>query len=155
MFEIGVQRLQEVPREGRDARWRTSVALALMGAERWKEAERALAALERERPGDDPKWRGLRALAALRSGDAATARRVDRELARLERPFLLGEASYHRAALAAHSGDSDRGVALLRQALAEGYFDGYNGVCYWAHRSGGLAPLFGYPPFEELTRPKG
>jgi len=134
---------------------REALARALLAAERWREALPVLAALETGRAGEDVAWTGLRAVAAHRSGDDALAARLDEALRRLDRPYLFGKHTFARAGLAAHRGEKEKAVELLRQALAQGYFREEAGASFFAHRSLELAPLLGYPPFEELVKPKG
>jgi tetratricopeptide (TPR) repeat protein len=152
-------RLREHPEEQEALKHETderkALETVLLASEQWKEAASILAGLERKARQPDPARMGFHAIAALRSGDLATASRIERELQSLDRSYLLGAHLYWQAALAAHRGEKERAVALLRDALGEGTFDGYNGVSYWAHRSPELAPLFGTPPFEELVKPRG
>jgi len=50
---------------------------------------------------------------------------------------------------AAHLGEKERAVDLLRESLARG--SSYAAL----HTDIDLEPLHGYPPFEELMKPKG
>jgi hypothetical protein len=98
-----------------------------------------------------------RALASLRSIpesklDAAGRRRLVLALLCAER---WQEAAPLHAALAAAWGEKDEAIELLERAIAEGYSEGYSPSSYSFHRSVELAPLLGYPPFEELMKPKG
>jgi hypothetical protein len=63
---------------------------------------------------------------------------------------VFGEHTYYRAGIAANLGERERAVELLRDAFAQGQYFGYS-----LHNSLALEPLRGYPPFEELIRPKG
>ncbi len=161
MAARAVERVLALPDGKRGPDERKDLAVALLAAERWKEALPLLATVANEQPREAVKWKGLRGLAALRSGDEATANRIDEELRRLERPYLFGEHFLYRAALAAARGEKARSVDLLRQALAAGYLGESSntslasGASFWAHRAIELAPLIGYPPFEELVKPKG
>ncbi len=97
--------------------------------------------------------KACRGLTAARAGDRATALDMDRELAEIPaRGLLAGNIYWRRAAIASQLGEPERAVELLREALAHGpgsfaYFD--------LHKDPYLAPLRGYPPFEELLKPKG
>jgi hypothetical protein len=161
MATRAVERLLAPPGGKRGPSERKDLAIALLAAESWKEALPLLATVANEQPREAVKWKGLRGLASFRSGDEATANRIDEELRRLERPYLLGEHYFYRAALAAARGEKARSVDLLRQALAAGYLGESSGAAFgsgasfWAHRAIELAPLLGYPPFEELVKPKG
>ncbi len=160
MADRAVERLLALPDGNRGPAERKDLAVALLAAERWKEALPLLTTVANEQPREAVRWKGLRALAAFRSGDEATANRIDEELRRLDRPYLFGEHYLYRAALAAARGENARSVDLLRQALAAGYLGEStgpslsSGACFWAHRAIELAPLLGYPPFEELVKPK-
>ena len=160
MADRAVERLLALPDGNRGPAERKDLAVALLAAERWKEALPLLTTVANEQPREAVRWKGLRALAAFRSGDEATANRIDEELRRLDRPYLFGEHYLYRAALAAARGEKARSVDLLRQALAAGYLGEStgpslsSGACFWAHRAIELAPLLGYPPFEELVKPK-
>jgi serine/threonine protein kinase len=68
----------------------------------------------------------------------------------LERPYLFGEHLYWRACIAAHLGEKERAVALLKEAFSQGRTYGVN-----LHRDINLEPLWDYQPFKELLRPKG
>ncbi len=58
--------------------------------------------------------------------------------------------SYGLAQIAAALGDRERAVELLRQA-AEHMLE----PVMWFHVNPYLEPLWDYPPFQELIRPKG
>lgn len=81
----------------------------------------------RERSPNSDTYRGMAALAAAHLGDLDTAR------AELEAPFPFdpGEHSGYLARLAGISGDADRTVALLSQALQHAF-----GGFPWVHASG-------------------
>jgi len=99
---------------------------------------------------DDIGIRGAVGKVAARLGDVAQARRIAAELAALTKPYLYGTRTYQRACIAALLGEKDRAMELLRDAFAKGYqFD------VGIHRDIDLEPLWGYPPFEDLMKPKG
>ncbi|HYN42828.1 MAG TPA: tetratricopeptide repeat protein, partial [Thermoanaerobaculia bacterium] len=155
MADRAASNLLERPEEKRSREEREALVRALLAAERWLEALPFLAKLEKERPGEDVTWMGLRAVAAQRSGDRDAASRLDEALRRLDRPYLFGKHHFARAGLAAHRGERQKAVELLSQALAQGTFSEEAGASFFAHRAFELAPLLGYPPFEELIKPKG
>lgn len=88
-------------------------------------------------------------LAAMR-GDASGAARLADAITGRDEPYRVGEMLYWRAAIAAHLGDRQRGTALLAEAFSRGLQHGP-----WTRSDPHLAPLRGFPPFEELMRPKG
>jgi len=133
-----------------EERW--LLARLLYQSEEFEEARKVAARLARE---DADEWRlvglvGVLGVLAARRGDHDEAERIDRQLAAAPRTFLAGEPTCWRARIAALRGDRERAVALVRQALSEGYSD-------WLalHREIDFELLRGYPPFEELLVPKG
>jgi tetratricopeptide (TPR) repeat protein/TolB-like protein len=131
------------------AKYQVDLLAALVRAERWAEAKPIADALLAKDP-DDIDMRGEVGTLAARLGDAAQARQIEVELATLTRPYLNGAHTYARACIAAQLGEKDRALALLRDALGQGF--AFN---VWIHVDMDLEPLWGYPPFEELMKPKG
>jgi tetratricopeptide (TPR) repeat protein len=153
---------------------RSELALALYAAERWDEAR----AIYEERAAQQPVPGGSRksphakaahedvpetlrvsraidylgalgALAARRS-DRAEAKRISDELGRIEKPFTFGAHTHWRACIAALLGDKPQAMDLLRESVAQG-----KSYTVGLHRDMDLEPLWDYPPFQELLRPKG
>lgn len=118
-------------------------------AERWQEA-RSLADATVLRFPDDPFGKGYRAVLAARAGDRDVAVAADRELTAADDVRGRGNYSWLRAGIAAQLGERDQAIELLRVALAHGL----NAKGY-LHVYAFLEPLHGYPPFEELIKPKG
>ncbi|HET9425691.1 MAG TPA: FlgO family outer membrane protein [Gemmatimonadaceae bacterium] len=83
---------------------------------------RARAAFEAvlARDSTDLEAEGRIATAAVRLGDAATAKRIDEHLRTLRRPFLMGGALRWRAAIASAQGRTADAVSLLDQAVRQG-----------------------------------
>jgi len=71
-------------------------------------------------------------------------------LGKLERSFLLGNHLWWQARIASLLGEKERAVGLLREAFSQGLTYGV-----YLHREIDLEPLWDYPPFKELLRPKG
>jgi serine/threonine protein kinase/tetratricopeptide (TPR) repeat protein len=128
---------------------RSTLAHALVVAERWEEARNVFEGLARDFPDRLSNWRRV-AVLAVRTGDHATAERISEELRSLDRPYLHGEHTFGRACIAAHLGERERAVELLRAAFSQG-FRFSSGL----HCSMDLEPLWDYPPFQELIAPKG
>jgi tetratricopeptide (TPR) repeat protein len=124
-------------------------ALALRQAERWAEAKAIADARLAEKP-DDPDWLELVGFLAAQLGDSAQARKIEQQLTALKRPYQHGDIAFDRASIAAQLGEKDRAVALLREAFAQGLMFGVS-----LHTELDLQRLQGYPPFEELMKPKG
>jgi hypothetical protein len=122
---------------------------ALWRSERWAEAK-AIAEARLAKNPDGFRMRGWIGRLAGRLGDAAQARRLEAELAALTRPYLYGRHTYLRACIAAQLGEKDRAVALLSDAFAQG-----REFTWQIHVDIDLEPLWGYPPYEELMKPKG
>jgi tetratricopeptide (TPR) repeat protein/predicted Ser/Thr protein kinase len=119
--------------------WRGHFYMAddLCAAERWQDARELLLQLASERP-DDLDLKGYLGVIAARLGDHDEAR------------ALFGNNTYWAACIAAQLGERERAVELIRQALSQGFR-----VDMQLHADMNLEPLHGYPPFEELRRPKG
>jgi tetratricopeptide (TPR) repeat protein len=144
--------------------WRIHYAQALYTAGHWEEARRLLEPLAglpanskrdsdlgfvNEGPPDALDRRGFLGVIAARRGDRAAALEADHALGATRMPYLRGRHTYWRARIAALLGESDRAVALLREALRQGRT--YPEV----HGEVDLAPLHTSPAYQELMRPKG
>ena len=130
-------------------RLREEQAMAFAWAGRWNDVSSMVATLAREDPAnvDYMGWLGV---LAARRGDAAEARRVAGRLRALGRPYTFGSDTYWRACIAAQLGEKQQAVELLQQAFTEGYW-----FQTQLHRTIDLEPLWDYPAFKELLRPKG
>ncbi len=143
--------------DGQDSGWRSSdVATLLRGRllyarERWGAADSVFTALA-----DDSSrvvdYLGFRGVVAARLADWETARANAVALANLNRayPFEYGSITVWRANIAALLGDQEEAVLLLHRAMDQGVDWGM-----WLHRDMDLESLRGYPPFDELLRPRG
>jgi tetratricopeptide (TPR) repeat protein len=147
-------------RTGEDARLedtRSGLGDALYQAERWEEARAVFATLATEHP-DNIFYKGRLGTLAARRGDRATALRIAEELRRLETPYLYGNHTSRSARIIALLGDKEGAVALLREAVAQGAGDGdvpdMYGYGFVFRHSMDLEPLHGFPPFEDLIKPK-
>lgn len=87
-------------------------------------------------------------LAARREDEAAVEASLVWLGARTDK-YLNGRHRYAQAHIAAELGDSERALEFLRRGLAEGR------TYPELHRDHYLRSLRGYPPFQELVRPKG
>jgi tetratricopeptide (TPR) repeat protein len=132
---------------------RQALADRLYAAERWEETRAIAAELAKEKA-DDIWVMGMLGTLAARRGDRAAALSISERLKRLDRPYLFGEHTYNRACIAAQLGEKDDAVALLRQSVAEG-FPAWAGLSFTVHTDIDLEPLHGYPPYEQLLKPKG
>jgi tetratricopeptide (TPR) repeat protein/predicted Ser/Thr protein kinase len=121
----------------------------LCAAERWQEARGLFLELASERP-EDLQVEGYLGVIAARLGDRDEALATLEGLRQLDRPYLFGNNTYSAACIAAQLGERERAVELIRQALSQGFWIGMQ-----LHTDRDLEPLSGYPPFEELRRPKG
>jgi TolB-like protein len=129
---------------------RTRLAQALLCLDRTEEALAVFRDLSAETP-DGVLYRGEVGATLARLGRAEEARGVEAELAALTRPYLRGDPTFWRACIAAQLGEKDRAVALLRQAFAQGRVRDWFGD---THREFFLEPLRGYPPYDDLMRPR-
>jgi tetratricopeptide (TPR) repeat protein/predicted outer membrane lipoprotein len=129
-------------------RYTLARALELLG--QYGEADSLIRGLAAEDPGN-VDYDGVLGVLAARRGDRAEAQRIDRALAGLSQPYLTGFHTYYRAEIAAVLGDREHAVELLRDAIAHGAVEAWEHL----HAEPAFAGLHGYPPFDELLRPKG
>lgn len=76
--------------------------------------------------------------------------KISEELSKIDRPYLFGNHTYWRACIAALLNDKERAVALLQESFNQGRDFGA-----YLRRDIDLEPLWDYPPFKEILRPKG
>jgi tetratricopeptide (TPR) repeat protein len=138
---------RERPEEIDRAAW--AYVRALSVAERWEEARDAAAQLVRDRP-QFPQNFVLLGVLEARIGNAEAAQRIVEELLAWEGRGGRSDATYCQACIAAQLGDLDEAVRLLRRAFSEG-----RRYSIAMHCDINLEPLWDYPPFQELIRPKG
>ena len=127
---------------------RAALGRALYLAEQWKEAEQVFTQLAAEQP--SAEHLGPMGTCAARLGDARRAGAIAAKLRALSDRELLGAATFWRARVAAVLGDQPGAFELLREALAHGEPFGVH-----LRHLPDFESLQGYPPFEELLRPKG
>lgn len=131
-----------------EQRGNLAVVLALMDQNQAAEARFRQLALEQP---DVMAYRGMLGLLAARQGDRAEAERLVRWLAeRGGSPPSNWRAPWYRALIAAQLGDREEAMTRFREAFELGAIHGFN-----VHVEPFLDPMRGYPPFEELLRPKG
>jgi hypothetical protein len=136
--------------------YRHGMGRALYLCERWSEAQEVFTALAAEYP-EEIRHPGLGAgVSYVGFVGSAAARQGDRQRA-LSSLSRLGPCqqsrewcTYYRARIEALLGNRDRAVQLLREAYAQGLAHSMR-----IHRDPDFEGLVGYPPFEELIRPKG
>jgi tetratricopeptide (TPR) repeat protein len=85
---------------------------------------------------------------AARTGDTIIAQKTDDFLKNVNRPNLRGNHTWWRACIASSQGKKDKAVRLLRESLAQGQ------TFPRLHANSNLEPLWDYPPFQELVKPK-
>jgi len=92
---------------------------------------------------------------AAAAGDRATALAQAAALAAIDRRYDRDERTLARAQIAAQLDDREEAVRLLREAISQGYnfLSFRHGDPF--HADSYLRPLHGYPPYEELVKPKG
>jgi hypothetical protein len=132
----------------------------LVGADldvgRWSDAQRAIERLARN-GGDCLGVIAARGELAAHRRDVAEAHRIAGILARARYPYMRGQNTHARAQIAAILGERELAVSLLHDAFAEGLrFDMYGPyrLRSFNHALPEFASLRGYPPYEELLRPK-
>jgi len=128
---------------------RFDLALANYQAERWEEARGIFEELAAELP-NDVNVLGFLGVLAARRGDRDEALRISEGLTGLAAPRDFGRDLYWQACIAAQLGESERAMALLREAYASGRV-----FSILLHRDMDLEPLHDYAPFQQFVRPKG
>jgi tetratricopeptide (TPR) repeat protein/tRNA A-37 threonylcarbamoyl transferase component Bud32 len=136
--------------EQRQPEYRYTLARLLELLGRYDEATSLLQGLAAE-DSSNVDYSGALGMLAARRGDRTGAERIDQRLALLSRPYYFGYPVYYRAQIAALLGERDRAVRLLRDAVARGAVDAWDHL----HSEPAFAALHGYPPFDEVLRPKG
>jgi len=124
-------------------------SFALRMADRTDERKNYLEELEK-RAWEPVLVGGALGVNAARTGDLDEARRIFDALAGMDDSASPGNTSYWRACIAAHLGEKDRAVELLRQGYVEGLT-----YSWLDHCDIDVEPLWDYPPFQELIAPKG
>jgi predicted Zn-dependent protease len=133
-------------------------AQALYAADLGDSARAIVEILVHERP-EDANYAGLLGVLAAQRGERAEAERLDSALSRLERPLCT--AVFWRACIAARLGHRDQAVAFLARGRTQGLwlFQNAQNRQFWHILGPHVEPSFtamrGYPPFDELVRPKG
>jgi tetratricopeptide (TPR) repeat protein len=122
---------------------------ALWTAGRVDDAEE-LAVKWAARQPSEGRWAVRRAVNAATKGDDDTARQISENLPAGDDPRARAQRIYWQGAIAAHLGEKERAVALLAEAFSNGHrFEVH------VHQVISWEPLWDYPPFQELIRPKG
>ena len=130
-------------------------AEVLYTAERWEEAQIQFAQLHKEDPGYY-RWLGRLGTLAARQGDRKEALRILDLLENDKNPYQFGRNTLFRAAIAAILGEKERAVNLLEKSLEQGSVYIFNYPMREAiHPNMDFEPLYDYPPFKELIKPKG
>jgi len=130
---------------------RSDYAMSLYVSGRWEEAHGLLLQLAEE-DSDAYRVRGYQGLVAARTDDAGGAASADRWLADLELPDMLrGINTVYRARIAAAQGDIERAVALLEQALAEGF---RKPAELRARVAWEFVPYLDHPAYRDFLRPR-
>jgi len=135
-------------RENEERDYRSGIARTLQIAEKWEEARTIYEELLLENP-DSIIYKGYLGVLTARLEERDKALRISEELAEIDRPYIYGNNTYWRACIASILGEKATAVKLLREALRQG--QSYERLYFDID----LEPLYDYPPFKELIKPKG
>jgi DNA-binding SARP family transcriptional activator/TolB-like protein len=138
-------------------RYRADLARALLFAEEHAQARALFEQLALDEP-DDVDHQGALGMLAAQAGNRAEAEGIAAWMAVLTGPglrtspglWIQSHPTYWRACIAAQLGHQDEAVSLLSRALGQTVPHGMH-----PHTDPCLDPLRDFPPFRELTRPKG
>ena len=98
---------------------------------------------------DQVGYLGYLGAIAARQGNREEALRIDRTLEGAKQPYLFGRHTMWRARIHALLGDRELAIALLRDALGQGFLNTHVLQTDLAFES-----LRDDPSFQELTKPK-
>ena len=113
------------------------------------EADRLFTELAAEFP-RTVNYLGYLGAIAARQGDRDGAERIAGQLRDWEQPYIRGWHTMWRARIASLLGEEAAAVTLLREALAQGREYGPE-----LHADLDFQPLWDFPPYQELMKPKG
>ncbi len=148
MLRRQIEWCESRPHEERQ-RWRLDRSLKLVG--RLDEARKLIEEEFEGRPDNDLHKLGRLAHLAAREGWRQEVLRISRVADSIPRPLGGGARlndMWWRTVVAVALGDRERAMALLRERSARQHPN-------WLHNQYQLEPLWDYPPFQELMRPKG
>jgi len=139
--------------------YRFQLAQTLLVSAQLDHARAIAQELAREYP-SNLNYLGLLGVLAAQRHDQRYAERVDSLLSHARGPYRRGLPSYWRAAIAAQLGEREKSVTLLTEATAQGLAEEFlasQGLFrgHSLHSDFYFEPLHGYPPFQQLLRPKG
>jgi serine/threonine protein kinase/tetratricopeptide (TPR) repeat protein len=148
MFEQALSWLRERSTEERQSeRMKYQHAWALLNTKNLDEASTVLGELVVSYP-ENLSYLGSLGLALAKKGDHEEALRISDKIKNWNKPYLFGSDQFWQAAIAASLGEKDRAISFLRSAIAQGLR--YSGLyCNII-----LEPLWDYPPFKELIKPR-
>jgi len=144
VIEIAIRWYKNNPSKVNDYQY----AMTLYLADRLEESKELFENLVAQKP-DNASYLGQLGQVYATKGNREKAMQISQLLEKLEQPYRFGDCTCWRAGIAALLGEKERAMILLRQALDQG-------LGYWRlHPYRSLEPLWDYPPFQELIRPKG
>jgi tetratricopeptide (TPR) repeat protein len=148
MFEQSLSWLrQRPPEEMQSERMKYRLAWALLNTQNLTEASTVLRELVESYP-ENIHYLGSLGFASAKKGDRDEALRISEKIKNWNKPYLFGGDLFWQAAIAASLGEKDRAIAFMRNAIAQGqdYTDLNCDIV--------LEPLWDYPPFKELIKPR-
>jgi tetratricopeptide (TPR) repeat protein len=148
MFEQALSWLkQRSPEEMQSENMKYQLAWALINTQNLTEADTVLRDLIELYP-EKLNYLGSLGLTAAKMGDREEALRISEQIKNWNKSYLFGGDLFWQAIIAASLGEKDRAITLLRGAITRG--QSYSGLYCII----GLEPLWDYPAFIELIKPK-
>jgi DNA-binding SARP family transcriptional activator/tetratricopeptide (TPR) repeat protein/TolB-like protein len=148
-FERAHQWYESRPPDERTTRThRRGLARVLKDLERWADARAEYASLDAE-DSSTVEYAGALGVLAVRLGNKAEADSIAARLVADARPYTFGAPRLWAARIASVKGDREVAVALIHQAVREGF-----ARLYSLHADRDFEPLRDFPAFREILKPR-
>jgi tetratricopeptide (TPR) repeat protein len=126
---------------------KTTLAWTLSETQNWDEAEAVFRDLIESNP-ENLDYLGGLGIVMARRGNREEALRISEQLKNWDKPYSFGNHTFWQATIAANFGEKVRAISLLQTALQQGF--SYR----FLYCNVTLEPLWDFPPFVELIKPR-